>query len=46
MAVWGYRLKDGEVEAQVFEEDLPKGWQDSPVKCVAKKTGAKKDDGK
>ena len=37
MATWGYRLKDGEVEAQVFEEDLPKGWHDSPAKCVAKK---------
>lgn len=28
---WGYRLKDGEVEAQIFEGKLPKGWKDTPA---------------
>lgn len=39
MTTWAYRLKDdGEIEAQVFEE-MPKGWHDSPAKCVQKKRG-------
>lgn len=46
MATWAYRLKDGEVEAQLFETDeVPKGWHDSPAKCV-KRGRPKKDDDK
>ena len=30
---WGYRLKDGEVEAKIFENGkLPSGWVDTPAK--------------
>lgn len=36
-ATYMYRLKDGEVEAKVFDSDnLPEGWVDSPAKCVEK----------
>ena len=34
---WGYRLKAGEVEARIFDGDLPRGWVDSPAKVKAKK---------
>lgn len=37
MERWGYRLKDGEIEAKIFDGDLPKGWHDSPAKCAPKK---------
>lgn len=47
MTTWAYRLKDGEVEAQIFEDGVPKGWHDSPAKCVETKRGRpKKDDDK
>lgn len=37
MATWGYRLKDGEVEARLFEEDTaPEGWADTPAKLERK----------
>lgn len=36
---WGYRWKDGEVEAQLFEDGKPDGWEDSPAKCEPKKRG-------
>jgi len=29
---WGYRIKDGEVEAKLFPEGRPKGWKDTPAK--------------
>jgi len=30
---WGYRRgDDGEIEAKIFEGNLPKGWSDSPAK--------------
>lgn len=29
--VWGYRLKDGEVEAEIFDGKLPRGWKDTPA---------------
>jgi len=29
---WGYRLKDGKIEARVFENGkLPRGWKDTPA---------------
>lgn len=38
MPTWGYRLKDGEIEARVFDNGkLPRGWHDSPAKV--KKNG-------
>lgn len=38
MATCGYRLKDGEVESRVFEDDtLPKGWVDTPAKLKTDK---------
>lgn len=43
---WGYRLVDGGVDAKLFElakgESIPKGWVDSPAKCVAPKAKPKK----
>ena len=34
---WGYRLKDGEVEAKLFPEGLPpRGWADTPAKLKVK----------
>lgn len=41
---WGYRLKDGEVEAKIFEGKRPKGWSDSPAKLTKK--AVKNDDDK
>lgn len=33
---WMYRLKDGAVEAKIFDsDDLPKGWVDAPPKVEA-----------
>lgn len=29
---WGYSLKDGEIDAKIFEGKLPQGWKDSPAK--------------
>lgn len=29
--IWGYRLKNGEVEAKLFDEKLPRGWKDTPA---------------
>ena len=29
---WGYRLKNGKIEAKVFDDGkLPKGWKDTPA---------------
>lgn len=40
---WGYRLKNGEVEAKLFEDGRPsRGWADTPAKLITKK--AKHDD--
>lgn len=41
---WGYRWKDGEVQSQIFDGDLPKGWVDSPAKVKAPKRKAKDGD--
>lgn len=38
----GYRMgEDGEIECEVFETKLPKGWADSPANVTAKRTKAK-----
>lgn len=38
MPAWGYRLKNGEVEARIFEDGkLPRGWVDTPAKLKAAK---------
>lgn len=42
--VWGYRLKDGEVEAKIFDGKIPTGWKDTPAKLTKK--AAKNDNGK
>ena len=34
--VWGYKLVDGEVEAKLFADGLPKGWADSHAKLKDK----------
>lgn len=36
---WGYRWKDGDVEAVLFEEGRPDGWEDTPAKCHPPKRG-------
>ena len=29
---WGYRLKDGVIEAKIFPDgNLPRGWKDTPA---------------
>lgn len=31
---WGYKMVNGEVQAQLFPDGLPaRGWADSPAKC-------------
>ena len=44
MQIWGYRLVNGAVEAQIFTDALPKGWVDTPAKCKPK--GVKNANGK
>jgi len=39
-----YRMKDGEIEAKVFQDDekVPSEWKDDPAKCKQKKIFKKK----
>lgn len=39
---WGYRWSNGDVEAVLFEDGMPDGWEDSPAKCAPKKVGRPK----
>lgn len=33
-----YKLNEGKVESEIFDsEDIPKGWVDSPEKCIKRK---------
>ena len=42
MSVWGYRLKGGEVEARMFDKEIPDGWSDSPATAEPAKRGRPK----
>ncbi len=34
--MWGYRMVDGTVESEIFEDKLPKGWKDTPAALKVK----------
>ncbi len=42
MSVWGYRLRGDEVEARLFEDEIPDGWSDSPTTAKPAKRGRPK----